>query len=116
MTTILYKRLKVDNGFRVWHYTGVLVDQVQAKELYDVNFIKTIIFNNFFIKAKWKPTASVFYPERKSLSPPPIDGIVVPKAAEKKAGAYRPPGARGNNAPNFMVSLFLLPLTIIFLE
>jgi uncharacterized protein with WD repeat len=56
MTSTLYKRLKVDNGIKIYHYTGVCVDQIEVKELYQAN---------------WQPRPVEMYPERTSYSPPP---------------------------------------------
>jgi len=36
MTSTLYARLKVDNGYKLWHYSGALVHQGDVKELYQV--------------------------------------------------------------------------------
>lgn len=85
MTSILYKKLKVDNGIKVWHYQGVLVYEMAVKELH---------------QAFWKPEVGLLFPSRSELSPPP-NGLTVspPKAV---VGAYRPPGARGQ-ASNLMV-------------
>ncbi|KAJ3052662.1 hypothetical protein HK097_005900 [Rhizophlyctis rosea] len=84
MTAILYKRLKVDNGVRIWHYTGSLVHQVDAKEMYEV---------------AWRPAKADLWPELRSLSPPP-QHVATVQAPAKPAGVYRPPGARGS-APAF---------------
>jgi translation initiation factor 2A len=56
MTSTLYKRLKVDNGIKIYHYTGVCVDQIEVKELYQAN---------------WQPRPVEMYPERTAYSPPP---------------------------------------------
>eukprot|EP00842_Homolaphlyctis_polyrhiza_P000569 jgi/Hompol1/1512/HPOL_004755-RA len=77
MTSTLYKRMKVDNGVKIWHHTGVLVHQVSVKELYE---------------SSWKPEPSDTWPERIALSPPP-QGIAAAQAP-KPTGVYRPPGAR----------------------
>ncbi len=42
MNATLYKRLKVDNGINIYHYTGVLVHKEQTKELYHVH--QTLFF------------------------------------------------------------------------
>ncbi|KAJ3220779.1 hypothetical protein HK099_004022 [Clydaea vesicula] len=78
MTSILYKRLKVDNGIKIWHYTGVLVHEIKVKEMYQTN---------------WRPSHVCNYPERSELSPAP-NGIAV-ATPPPKVGVYRPPGARG---------------------
>jgi translation initiation factor 2A len=87
MTAILSPRLRVDNGYRVWHCTGVLVHETKLDELYQV---------------VWKPEVTELFPDRQAISPPP-KGLVVAATAKPvtplKVGAYRPPGARGKEAP-----------------
>ncbi|TPX52833.1 hypothetical protein SeMB42_g01137 [Synchytrium endobioticum] len=88
MTSTLYKRLKVDNGIKVWHYTGVLVHKFEVKELH---------------QAAWRPFLAGLWDEGGALDPPPqgIPEEVKPQVA--KVGAYRPPGARaaGGTASTF---------------
>ncbi|KAJ2795590.1 hypothetical protein H4S07_006443, partial [Coemansia furcata] len=38
MTATLSPRLRVDNGIRIWHYSGTLVFREEFKELYQVNW------------------------------------------------------------------------------
>jgi translation initiation factor 2A len=59
LTGILYRRLKVDNGIKIWHYNGVLAHQIDAKEMYQVS---------------WRPDAASLWPERLASSPVP-EGI-----------------------------------------
>ncbi|KAJ1918648.1 hypothetical protein LPJ71_001643, partial [Coemansia sp. S17] len=116
MTATLSPRLRVDNGIRIWHYTGTLVFRQEFKELYQVD---------------WRPANIAKFPQRSALSPAPPGIAVVasssasteaasdsasanssaatpasatPAAPPKPAGAYRPPHARtreatGNGAP-----------------
>ena len=37
LTATLSPRLRVDNGYKLWHYTGVLVHQEEIHELYQVS-------------------------------------------------------------------------------
>ncbi|ORX91387.1 translation initiation factor eIF-2A [Basidiobolus meristosporus CBS 931.73] len=87
MTAVLSPRLRVDNGIKIWHHTGVLVYNQDMKELYQVG---------------WRPDPIHWYPERSALSPAP-KGIELPAAAAKPVvkamGAYRPPHARGTSTP-----------------
>ncbi|KAK9760361.1 hypothetical protein K7432_015690 [Basidiobolus ranarum] len=87
MTAILSPRLRVDNGIKIWHHSGVLVHNEEMKELYQVG---------------WRPDPVHWYPERTSLSPAP-KGIDLPtttaKPIVKAMGAYRPPHARGTSTP-----------------
>lgn len=85
MTSTLYKRLKVDNGIKIWHYTGVLVHAVDVKEMYQVG---------------WRSSRAEEWPEIRNLSPPP-QGLSVNVTPSRPMGVYRPPGARGSAAPSF---------------
>ncbi|KAJ3402458.1 hypothetical protein HDV05_008521, partial [Chytridiales sp. JEL 0842] len=85
MTVTLYRRLKVDNGVRVWHYTGSLLHKVDVKELH---------------QCSWRFEEAKHFPLRKGagLSPPPkgisAGGSGEVEAEKKPVGVYRPPGAR----------------------
>ncbi|KAJ1730039.1 hypothetical protein LPJ61_003229 [Coemansia biformis] len=82
----LSPRLRVDNGIRIWHYSGTLVYNQKTDELFHVD---------------WRPAPASLFPQRSSLSPAPA-GIAVPDTASpaqtKPAGAYRPPHARNRPA------------------
>ncbi|EGF84373.1 hypothetical protein BATDEDRAFT_18651 [Batrachochytrium dendrobatidis JAM81] len=85
MTSTLYKRLKVDNGIKIWHYTGALVHQVQVKEMHQTS---------------WMPASRDLWPDRASLSPPPPS--IASCAPAVSEGKYRPPGARNTaSSTNF---------------
>jgi len=79
LTGILFPRLRVDNGFRVWSCAGGLVHKEEVAEL---TFVQ------------WRPQAA-------SLFPPPGDDAIEafkPTAATiptSKATAYRPQSQRG---------------------
>lgn len=79
MATTLYKRLKVDNGIKIYHYSGVLVKQIDVKEMH---------------QSFWRPEpeSNALWPDRQSLSPPPSG--LMPAKPVTVAGKYRPPGAR----------------------
>ncbi|KAG0343364.1 hypothetical protein BG004_005362 [Podila humilis] len=90
LTATLSPRLRVDNGYKVWHYTGTLVHVEEVNELYQVS---------------WRPCAPEIYPIRTSLSPAPKPAanasVAQVKATPVKSmGAYRPPQARGTPAPS----------------
>ena len=57
LTGILYRRLKVDNGIKIWHHSGVLAHQIESKEMYQVS---------------WRPDRSDLWPERSASSPVPV--------------------------------------------
>ncbi|KAJ1769662.1 hypothetical protein IW140_005046 [Coemansia sp. RSA 1813] len=89
MAATLSPRLRVDNGIRIWHYSGALVYNKEISELYQVD---------------WRPAPASLFPQRSALSPVP-DGIALAASSSsekdaKPAGAYRPPHARSRNADN----------------
>lgn len=84
LTATTSPRLRIGNGYRIWHYTGSLLQEVffdKNDELYDI---------------KWKPE-----PEGKFIVKPttytPVPGIksLVPEMSKL---AYRPPAAQGKPA------------------
>jgi translation initiation factor 2A len=93
MTSTLYKRLKVDNGVKIYHYSGVLVHEVNVKELH---------------QAQWVPQPATLWPERLAYSPPPTGLRAAVPAV--KSGKYVPPGARNGTTPsrNIFVNIALV--------
>ncbi|RHZ55361.1 hypothetical protein Glove_416g7 [Diversispora epigaea] len=88
ITATLSPRLRVDNGFKIWHYTGALVHTTNVQEL---------------LQVQWRPANVELYPMRSTLSPPPkaLENLAISndKLTPKKIGAYRPPHARGTATP-----------------
>ncbi|CAO3610138.1 unnamed protein product [Cunninghamella blakesleeana] len=89
MTATLTPRLRVDNGFKVWHHSGSLIYEEALEELFQVG---------------WRPEAVSKYPSIRNISPAPTPIKVLPtnKPIQKSAaptGAYRPPHMRGGAAP-----------------
>lgn len=91
MTATTSPRLRVDNGIRIWHASGPLVYNGEMNELYNVY---------------WRPQKATSHP----LAPNPLaiapvvhssamDYMATRKTPSKPAGAYRPPGARGQVTP-----------------
>lgn len=91
LTATTSPRLRVDNGIRIWHAGGPLMYNEDMNELYHVC---------------WRPQPATSYP----LSANPLSSIPEPhssatlymaarKTPSKPAGAYRPPGARGQVTP-----------------
>ncbi|GAA5855063.1 hypothetical protein JCM8547_002366 [Rhodosporidiobolus lusitaniae] len=85
----LSPRLRVDNGIKIFHFTGALVHAEAIEELY---------------QASWRPANPQFWPMTGPLEPAP-QGIALPAtvAAPKPVaagGAYRPPHARGTLTSN----------------
>jgi translation initiation factor 2A len=91
LTATTSPRLRVDNGIRIWHAGGPLMYNQDMNELYHVC---------------WRPQPTSAYP----LEANPLLQIPAPhesatqylgtkKTPSKPAGAYRPPGARGQITP-----------------
>ncbi|XP_005096415.1 eukaryotic translation initiation factor 2A [Aplysia californica] len=83
LTSTTAPRLRVGNGYRIWHYTGTLMLQTFTTDHAEL------------WQAKWRPSAPP--PADFSISSRPVATEVVeqPKA---KAAAYRPPHARNQGA------------------
>ncbi|AOW02549.1 eukaryotic translation initiation factor eIF2A-domain-containing protein [Yarrowia lipolytica] len=88
LTATTAPRLRVDNGFRIWHVKGNLMYAQDFPELF---------------AADWRPLPSSEFPSGHTISECPEahesaktakEGAKAPVAA-KPAGAYRPPHARG---------------------
>lgn len=90
LTATTSPRLRVDNGVRIWHAGGGLMYNEELQELYSV---------------MWRPQS----PKLNSLEDPlyqipdPHESALAylgtVKTPSKSAGAYRPPGARGQTTP-----------------
>ncbi|KIV83701.1 hypothetical protein PV11_05703 [Exophiala sideris] len=91
LTATTSPRLRVDNGIRIWHAGGTLMYNEDMSELYHVC---------------WRPQSPSAHP----LSADPLSPVPAPhssatqymaarKTPSKPAGAYRPPGARGQVTP-----------------
>ncbi|GKZ38105.1 hypothetical protein AbraIFM66950_010052 [Aspergillus brasiliensis] len=90
LTATTSPRLRVDNGIRLWHVSGALMYNEEMNELYDVC---------------WRPQSLVQHPLGDPFNPLPaphpsaVAYLSTKKAPVKPAGAYRPPGARGQLTP-----------------
>ncbi|EFR02605.1 eukaryotic translation initiation factor 2A [Nannizzia gypsea CBS 118893] len=91
LTATTSPRLRVDNGVRIWHVTGALMYNEDMNELYSV---------------AWRPQSPNSHPLTSNpLTPVPSPHpsatayLSTKKAPTKPAGAYRPPGARGQSTP-----------------
>lgn len=86
LTATTSPRLRVDNGVRIWHFTGALQYNEDLNELYQVC---------------WRPQGQVEQPLGDPFQPLPtphasaLDYLAKRKVPSKPVGAYRPPGARG---------------------
>lgn len=90
LTATTSPRLRVDNGIRIWHTGGGLMYNEDLQELYHV---------------MWQPgtsrsglTDDVLHPTP-SPHPSALTYLGSVKTPSKSAGAYRPPGARGQSTP-----------------
>jgi len=89
LTATTSPRLRVDNGLRIWHFTGGLMYKEDMNELYEVH---------------WRPESVEKYPLQEPLTAqaPHASALAylsTVKTPSKPAGAYRPPGARGTLTP-----------------
>lgn len=90
LTATTSPRLRVDNGIRLWHVGGGLMYNEDMHELYDVF---------------WRPQPNPQAPPADPLKNPPTAHpsaqayLSTRKVPAKPAGAYRPPGARGQGTP-----------------
>lgn len=89
LTATTSPRLRVDNGVKIWHYTGPLIYLEELTELYNVY---------------WRPQPATMWPlgNPLPLAPPPHPSVaahVGTSAPAKPSGAYRPPHARGTATP-----------------
>ncbi|PGH10479.1 hypothetical protein AJ80_07522 [Polytolypa hystricis UAMH7299] len=90
LTATTSPRLRVDNGVRIWHVGGGLMYSEDHTELYHV---------------EWRPQSSISHPAENPFHPMPtphpsaLAYLATKKTPSKPAGAYRPPGARGQLTP-----------------
>ncbi|KAG9790947.1 translation initiation factor eIF-2A, partial [Aureobasidium melanogenum] len=91
LTATTSPRLRVDNGIRIWHAGGPLMYNEDMNELYHVC---------------WRPQPASQHPlPANPFSPMPVphpsavEYMAARKTPSKPAGAYRPPGARGQVTP-----------------
>ncbi|KAI4189505.1 MAG: hypothetical protein L6R41_001413 [Letrouitia leprolyta] len=90
LTATTSPRLRVDNGIRIWHVSGGLMYNEDLQELYHVT---------------WRPQSRTMHNIDSSLHPAPnphasaLTYLGTVKTPSKPAGAYRPPGARGQVTP-----------------
>lgn len=90
LTATTSPRLRVDNGIRIWHIGGGLMYNEDLQELYHV---------------MWRPGTSRSGLAEDLLHPAPsphssaLTYLGSVKTPSKSAGAYRPPGARGQSTP-----------------
>jgi translation initiation factor 2A len=91
LTATLSPRLRVDNGIKIWYLLGQLLHVQDCEELYQTS---------------WRPTPVDSAPPFPAVIPPapsPSPSVQAATATAKPsparpAGAYRPPGARGQSA------------------
>ncbi|KFM57210.1 Eukaryotic translation initiation factor 2A, partial [Stegodyphus mimosarum] len=84
LTATTSPRLRIGNGYRIWHYTGSLLQEIildTYEELYDI---------------RWKPVPEGTYIGKPTIYTP-VPGIKS-KFAQVSKEVYRPPGAQGKPA------------------
>lgn len=102
LTATTSPRLRVDNGFKIWHFTGKLICYKEYQELLAIN---------------WRPATIDQFPNisKDEGIPEPhqlaLDYMLKKEqasnsAAKKPAGAYRPPHARNGNQDTKTTSLY----------
>ncbi|KXN74545.1 eIF2A-domain-containing protein, partial [Conidiobolus coronatus NRRL 28638] len=82
LTATLSPRLRVDNGYKLWHYTGALAHEQAVNEMYQIDI---------------RPMSAELFPFGRSPSPPPkaVESTAAKaKPATKPAGSYIPPHLR----------------------
>ena len=90
LTATTSPRLRVDNGVRIWHIGGGLMYNKDLEELHQVI---------------WRPQPAILHVIDNPLHPEPsphesaLRYLGTVKTPSKPAGAYRPPGARGQVTP-----------------
>lgn len=90
LTATTSPRLRVDNGVRIWHVGGGLMFNEDLNELYHVT---------------WRPQSTTTHHLENPFHPMPtphasaLAYLGTVKTPSKPAGAYRPPGARGQITP-----------------
>ena len=89
LTTTCAPRLRVNNGFKVWHYTSTLMYETFYKDA-DAKGPGEELW-----EAIWRPDSELGRNKFQILDKP-ISGGVKPKQAQASKQAYVPPGARGN--------------------
>ncbi|KAJ4475455.1 eukaryotic translation initiation factor eIF2A-domain-containing protein [Lentinula aciculospora] len=100
LTATLSPRLRVDNGIKIWHCTGTLMHAQLVDEMYQASWRPIPVDNvpafpnQGPLAVAPAPSASVAALQLASGNKGVADGTPA-----KPAGAYRPPGARGNATP-----------------
>jgi translation initiation factor 2A len=94
LTATTAPRLRVGNGFKIWHYTGSLIHGEPFGE------------NAELWEVLWQPVAPSAFPEKK-LTYTPVVGVKPSQPAASKE-VYRPPQARGR-ASNFKLHEYEAP-------
>ena len=91
LTATLSPRLRVDNGIKIWYLLGQLLHVQDCEELYQTSWRPTPIDT--------APPFPAVIPPAPSPSPSVQTATATVKASPARpAGAYRPPGARGQSA------------------
>jgi translation initiation factor 2A len=97
VTSTCAPRLRLDNGYKIWHYTGTLMYERKIgpphgpqEELWEVD---------------WQTRPDRMFPSF-PVSKQPVQGLQTVQAAPKQA--YRPPQARGTGSKTFKLSEYVI--------
>jgi len=97
VTSTCAPRLRLDNGYKIWHYTGTLMHERKIgpphgpqEELWEVD---------------WQVRPVGMFPSF-AVSKQPVQGLQTVQAAPKQA--YRPPQARGTGSKTFKLSEYAI--------
>ena len=85
-----YSRLRMSNGFKVWHYTSTLMYETFYKDATSLGPGEELW------EATWRPNSELGSKKFQILDKP-ISGGVKPKQPQASKQAYVPPGARGKD-------------------
>jgi len=88
LTTTCAPRLRMSNGFKVWHYTSTLMYETFYKDATSLGPGEELW------EATWRPNSELGSKKFQILDKP-ISGGVKPKQPQASKQAYVPPGARG---------------------
>jgi len=88
LTTTCAPRLRMSNGFKVWHYTSTLMYETFYKDATSLGPGEELW------EATWRPNSELGSKKFQILDKP-VSGGVKPKQPQASKQAYVPPGARG---------------------
>ncbi|VDM57003.1 unnamed protein product [Angiostrongylus costaricensis] len=130
LTATTTPRLRIDNGYRMWHYSGKLINEVlcesSSEELWEVNIIPLTPINKLAI-VKFRPMPSYNKFEVRELTKAELEsaGLLIkkkdstdpnnkqPVGAAKPTAAYVPPHLRKGQSANARSPITPKPVTAV---